>query len=146
MKFHLSRWRYWWGYSVVFLLIMLAIWFTDRARDKASWVVGGFALILFLILEGLIRFERLKVTEAGIEYRKGKSVSRLSYDSVSKLSTDQSVWQSVLRYGTLVVHSPRGDLVLFSFQDPRKIEKAINKMLHKWHEAHPHHKGLHVEQ
>ncbi len=142
MGFHISRWRYWWGYAVVFLLVLLAIWFTDRAADNASWVSGTVAIALFVILEFVIRLERIRITDSEIEIRRGlfgKSIQRLPYGSVSSVSAVQTFLKKTLRYGDLMIKTAGDEIVLLNFQDPAKIERAVGRRIHKFHETHPHH-------
>ncbi|VVB81293.1 Bacterial PH domain protein [uncultured archaeon] len=132
MKFHISRWNYWWAYLIVTVLVLLAIWFSDKAYDRASWISGGVALILFLILELLIRSERVIVDGENLELRQGllsKESTRISCKSVSNVSVSQSFLQRLLRYGDLEIRTTAGDYVLRSFEEPGKIERALSKHL-----------------
>ncbi len=150
MKFHISRWRYWWGYVVVFLLVMLAIWFTDRAADAPAWIIGSLAVVLFIVLEIVIRLERIVVGDSEIELRKGilsKSIIRISLNKVSNVSISQSVLQRILRYGDVEIDTPGGptaEIVLKGFEEAGKIERLVSERIHKVHEAHEHHKGVHA--
>ena len=144
MRFHISRWRYWWGYAVVFLLVLLAIWFTDLAADTASWITGSIAIVIFLVFEFLIRLERIKITEADVKIIKGvftRSTTHLSYSSIAGVSSIQTLLQKILRFGNVKIDTPGSEIVLLSYQDPPKIEKAISTYLHKLHEMHAHHAG-----
>jgi hypothetical protein len=145
MKFHISRWRYWWGYAVAFLLVMLAIWFTDRASDAQSYVAGGIAIAVFFVFEVLIRREQVRFVENGIDIARGKEVRHVSYNSISDASAIQTAWQSVLRFGDVLIKKPGEEIVLKNFVEPGKIARAIGTRIHVSHELHEHHKGgLHV--
>lgn len=122
----------------------MAIWFTDRGIDQASWVSGSIAIVLFLVFEFMIRLERVNVTDDGIVVGRGifkKSVTRLSYYNVYHVSVIQTVLQKVLRFGSVKIDSPGSEIVLLDFQDPAKIEKAISIHIHKMHSTHSHHAG-----
>lgn len=141
MKFHISRWQYWWGYLVVFLLVLLAIWFTDRAQDLQSYVAGGIALIILLVFEFIVRKEKVRFADDGIEIIRGKDVENVSFDSISDASAIQSALQSVLRCGDVVIKVPNREIVLNNFEEPGRIARAIGTRIHVSHELHGHHKG-----
>ena len=141
MKFHISRWQYWWGYAAVFLLVLLAIWFTDRAQDFQSYIVGGIALALFVILEFVIRRELVKFTEDGIEIRHGREVESFGFESIADASPIQTGFQGVLRFGNVLIKTPGREIVLKNFEEPGKIARAIGTRIHVTHELHGHHKG-----
>jgi uncharacterized membrane protein YdbT with pleckstrin-like domain len=148
--FHISRWRYGWGYIVVFSLVIIAIWFTDHGGDTASYIAGGLALVLFFLLEILVRMERLVISDSGIKLRKGflsKNVTRVAYSTISNVSVSQSVFQRLLRYGDIEIDTPGGptaEIVLLKFQDAGKIERLISSYIHEAHAKHTHHSGPHV--
>lgn len=141
MKFHISRWQYWWGYLVVFLLVLLAIWFTDRAQDLQSYVAGGIALIILLVFEFIVRKEKVRFADDGIEIVRGKDVENVSFDSISDASALQTALQSVLRCGDVVIKVPNREIVLKNFEEPGRIARAIGTRIHVSHELHGHHKG-----
>jgi hypothetical protein len=141
MKFHVSRWRYWWGYSAVFLLVLLAIWFTDRAQDVESYVVGGVALAFFVILEFVVRRESVRFLSGGIEVHRGNEVESFAFSSISEASPVQTGFQGVLRFGDVLIRIPGREVVLKSFSEPGRIAKAIGTRIHVSHELHGHHKG-----
>lgn len=134
MKFHISRWKYWWVYLLVVVLVLLAIWFSDKAFDKASWISGGVALVLFLILEFLIRSERVLIDGEHIEFRSGifsKESTKVSCKSISNVSVSQSLLQRLLRFGDVEIRSTGGDYVLTGFEEPNKIERLLSVHLKK---------------
>lgn len=134
MKFHISRWKYWWVYLLVIVLVLLAIWFSDKAYDKASWISGGVAVVLFLILELLIRSERVFIDGEHIEFRSGifsKESTKLSCKSVSNVSVKQSLLQRLLRFGDVEIRSTGGDYLLNGFEEPNKIERLLSAHLKK---------------
>jgi uncharacterized membrane protein YdbT with pleckstrin-like domain len=145
MGFHISRWRYWWGYTVVFILVLAAIWFTDRAADAASWITGIVALISFIIFEFIIRRERIAITDSGVEVRRGifkAEVTSIPYEKIAAVSTSQTVLQNVLRFGDVQIDtSSPAEIVLIGFEEPGKIERQISSRLHEVHEEHEHHKA-----
>ena len=136
MKFHISRWKYWWVYLLVIVLVLLAIWFSDKAFDKASWICGGVALVLFLILELLIRSERVFIDGEHIEFRSGifsKESTKVSCKSISNVSVSQSLLQRLLRFGDVEIRSTGGDYVLTGFEEPNKIERLLSAHLKHKH-------------
>ncbi|GEM_PF-2201508 len=136
MKFHISRWRYWYGYLLVLILVLLAIWFSDKAFDRASWISGGVALVLFLILEFLIRSERVFIDGEHIEFRSGifsKESTKVSCKSISNVSVSQSLLQRLLRFGDVEIRSTGGDYVLNGFEEPNKIERLLSAHLKHKH-------------
>jgi len=151
MKFHISRWRFWWAYFIVILLAMLAIWLNDRGYDRSVWISAVFALILFVILEFMIRLERVDITDAQIELRRGifsKDVTRVMYHSISDVTARQTFLQRILRFGDVEIDtpgSPKAEIVLTGFEEAAKIDAIISGHIHRVHEAHEHHAtGPHV--
>lgn len=126
---------------MVFLLVLLAIWFTDRAQDFQSYVAGGIALVIFVVFEFVIRREQVRFGENGIEIIRGKDVETISFDSVSDASAMQTSLQSVLRFGDVLIKSSKGEIVLKNFEEPGKIARAVGTRIHVTHELHGHHKG-----
>ena len=134
MKFHKSRWHYWYAYVVLVALVVLAIWFSDKAYDKLSWISGGSALILFLFLEFLIRAERVIIDGEHLELRKGilsKDSTRLSCKSITNVSVSQSFLQRLLRYGSVEISTTGTDYILDCFEEPNKIQKLLSEHRHK---------------
>jgi uncharacterized membrane protein YdbT with pleckstrin-like domain len=138
MSFHISRWRYWWAYFVVILFALYSFWLTDRAEDVASWTAGIAALILFIIMEIVIRRQRV-ITKNSVEIRSEKETKRIEFSKISHVSVVQSFLQHLLRYGTVVIKSPGEDIVLLNFAEAGKIARSIQKHLHTVHEKHEHH-------
>ena len=138
MKFHISRWRYWWGYLLVFILFFSAIWFSDRAVDAAAWLVGSLGIGFLVLFEYLIRVERIDVGDE-LLIIKSKLVRRVQYSQISNVSLSQTGLQNLLRYGDVLVKLPGEEIMLSRFEEAGKIERQINKHLHILHEQHPHH-------
>ncbi len=126
MKFHLSRWKFWWAYALVFVLIMLAIWFTDRANDASSYVAGGIAILLFIVFEIIIRRERINVVDTGIEYRKGKNIKHFPFSSISSVELSQSAFQKLVRSGDVHIQGHE-HIILKGFEEVNKIVKAVKR-------------------
>jgi uncharacterized membrane protein YdbT with pleckstrin-like domain len=132
MKFHKSRWHYWYAYVVLVVLVVLAIWSYDKAYDRLSWISGGSALVLFLLLEFLIRAERVIIDGEHLELRSGilsKESTRFSCRSVSNVSVKQSFLQRLLRYGSVEISTTSSDYVLDCFEEPNKIQKLLSEHL-----------------
>ena len=138
MSFHISRWRYWWAYLVIIVLVMYAIWLTDRAADMASWTAGIAAFILLVMMEIVIRRERIAVNGA-VDIIRGKSRTQIPFNSISSVSVSQSVLQNLLRYGTVFLKTPGEEITLSSFEEPNKIKKQIESRMHVAHQKHLHH-------
>ncbi|MEM3154123.1 MAG: PH domain-containing protein [Candidatus Woesearchaeota archaeon] len=137
MAFHISRWRYWWAYLVVILLVLYAIWLTDRAADVASWIVGSVAFVLFVIMEVMIRRRRVIINDA-VEIISGNVRTRVDFKKIAGVSVQQSVLQNLLRYGTVIIKLPGEEIVLAGFAEPNRIKRQVDSHLHVVHEKHPH--------
>jgi len=147
-KFHISRWRYWLGYLVVFMLVIATIWFNDRAADVAAWIMGLLGLVLLVVLEIMIRIDTLIVKDDALEHRIGilsRNVTRITYNSISNVSTNQTLFQRIFGFGDVYIDTPgqtpgrEFEIVLKGFARPNKIEQLVGTYIHKVHEAHPHH-------
>jgi len=138
MSFHISRWRYWWAYLLVFLLVLSAIWLTDNGKDAASWAVGVIALVMFIILEFVIRLERLVINDAVEIRRFRKEATSIPFVSISNAAAVQTTAQHILRYGDVIIKSSSGEVLLANFEEPVKIEKLISQKIKAVHESHAH--------
>jgi len=124
---------------IIFILVLLAIWLTDNGMDSLSWVSGGVGVVLFLIMEFIIRTEKVNITDSSVEIRKGKDVASLQYSSISNVSLNQSFFQHLLRFGDVQIDVPGSEIVLTGFEEAAKINKVISMYVHKVHEGHEHH-------
>jgi len=138
MSFHISRWRYWWAYLIVFLLVLAAIWLTDNGKDIASWTVGIFALVLFVIFEFVIRLERVVINNSVEIRRFRKETTSIPFSSISNVTATQTTLQHLLRYGDVIIKSSSGEVLLSNFEEPVKIEKLISQKIKAVHESHEH--------
>ncbi|MBW2970005.1 PH domain-containing protein [Candidatus Woesearchaeota archaeon] len=144
MAFHFSRWRFWYGYLVILLLFLVAIWFYDSGGDVPAFIFAGIGVVLLLVFEFFIRTERLSIDESAVILTKGffsRGVVRVSYNTISNVSVNQSFLQRILNYGDVMIDTPGGpgaEIVLSSFQSPYKIEKLIDERIQKAHAAHKH--------
>jgi len=138
MMFHISRWRYWWAYLVIILLVLYAIWLTDRAADMASWTAGIAAFILLIVMDVVIRRDRVVISD-DIEIVSGKIRKRIPVIGISNVSVSQSVLRNLLRCGTVLLKTPGEEIVLSNFEEPNKIKKQIESRMHSVHQKHAHH-------
>ena len=145
VKFHISRWRYWWGYAVILVLAGLYIWLIDRGADAVAWIAATAAFFFLVLFEILIRSETLELTEHEVIHRMGilsRKVIRAGYQSLSNVAVHQNVPQRILRYGDVMLDTPGTDateMTLKAFTNPIKIEKIIHDNLHKVHDSHQVH-------
>ena len=143
MSFHVSRWRYWWAYSVIILLALYSFWLTDRAADAASWTSGIAAFILFAMMEIVIRRQQIKISDS-VVIRSGNEKTSIDFNRIAGVSVRQSVLQSLLRHGTVIIKLPGEEIVLSGFAEPNKIRKQIEQRLRGAHAAHHHSMNPHI--
>lgn len=141
MQFHISRWHYWWGYCMILVLAVLAVWLLLGGSIKWFLLLVLFALVLLVIFEILIRLERITITETGVEFRKGilsRHVMRASYRNVSNVFIRQSLLQRILGFGNVDIDTaggPEPEIILHNFQSAGKIEELIESHSHKTRQA-----------
>jgi len=132
MKFHISRWHFWYAYTAIILLFILGIWLYDRAIDNLAWTSILIAIILLVLFEVLIRIETLTITKVSVDHRKGlfsKQVSRVMFDSITNVSVHQTFLQRILRFGSVDIYTPGSsgpEIVLRSVNNAAKIENIIS--------------------
>ncbi len=137
MKFHISRWAYWWGYTLVLLLIAPAIWI--RSATTTTVATGSIATLLFVLFEILIRAEEVIIGDKDILYQKGifsKKVTRVVYGSISDFSVRQTMLQRIMGYGDVDIDTagkPEIEIVLRGFQNVGMIESMVTGHIHKHH-------------
>jgi uncharacterized membrane protein YdbT with pleckstrin-like domain len=136
--FHISRWRYWYAYLAVALLVLYAMWLSDRAADIASYVAGAGALVSFIVMELVIRKEKVNIAD-GVEIIKGKSMVHVPFSKISQVSVSQSVLQNIFRYGTLELKTPGETIYLPGIAEANKAKKQIESKMHSVHNKHEHH-------
>lgn len=141
MKFHISRWHYWWGYFLIVALIVISIWILFGGSLKWFVLLSFFSAALLALFEFLIRLERVTITEHGIEFCKGifsRRVMRASYHTISNVFVHQSLVQRILRYGNVEIDTaggPEPEIVLHNFQKAGKIEEMIESHSRKARQA-----------
>lgn len=142
MKFHISRWHYWYGYAFLIILLAVAAWRLLGGSINWFLFLGIAALVLLIIFEILIRLEQVIITENGIEFRKGilsRHVTRASYQSVSNVFIRQSLFQRMFKFGDVDIDTaggPEPEIVLHNFQKAGKIEELIESHSHKARQAY----------
>ncbi len=117
-KFHISRWKYWYGYSFIALLVWASIWSYDSGMDYFGIFTGFLAAFLFVLFEFLVRKKKLLLGDNGIMIN-GASIP---YSDVS-VSVSQSSFQRLLGFGDVKVN----DFVLKDFQWPFRLERLVAK-------------------
>ena len=137
MSFHISRWRYWWAYLAILLLALYTIWLNDRAADAASWIVGIIAVLILIIMEVVIRRERINIAD-GVEIIRGKSMAHVPFNGISQVSVSQSFLQNIFRYGTVELKTPGETIYLSGISEANKLAKQIEGKMHSVHQAHKH--------
>ncbi len=138
MSFNISRWRYWWAYLAIILLGLYAIWLTDRAADMASWAVGIIAALLLIMMEIVIRRERINIAD-GVEIIRGKSIVHVPFNRISQVSVSQSFLQNIFRYGAVELKTPGETIYLSGISEANKLAKQIESKMHAVHNKHEHH-------
>lgn len=142
--FHISRWRFWIAYSVVFVLVMFAIWAVDSGFDSLAWTGSIIAALLFASLEVMVRYERLSLDANEAVFSKGilkRNVVRAPYRTIMNVSVNQAFVQRVLYFGDVSIDTSGGhgpEIVLTGFFNPQKIERLLKSKMH----AHREHKEV----
>ena len=137
MSFHISRWRYWWAYLAIILLALYTIWLTDRAADVASWIIGIITVLLLVIMEVVIRRERIDIAD-GVEVIRGKSIVHVPFNRISQVSTSQSFLQNIFRYGTIELKTPGETIYVSGIAEANKLARQIEGKMHSVHKTHKH--------
>jgi hypothetical protein len=117
MKFTISRYRYWYGYTLAIIIALLGSYFLDKAMDAAAWTLFGVAGVLFLFFEYVVRSESLSVVHDGFIYRKSGISVKLSQNS--HIHVHQSFIHYMLRMGTVTI----GDVTIYGLREPHRIVK-----------------------
>lgn len=121
-RFHISRWKYWYGYSFIALLVWTSISSYDSGMDYLGIVAGILAVVLFVLFESLVRKKKVVLGEDRIVV----NGSSIPYKNVS-LSVSQSSFQKVFGFGDVKVN----DFVLKDFQWPFRLERLVAKRREK---------------
>ncbi len=138
MSFHISRWRYGWAYLAIILLVLYTIWLTDRAADAASWTVGIIAALLLILMEVVIRRDRINIAD-GVEIIRGKNMVHVPFNRISQVSVSQSFLQNIFRYGTVELKTPGETIYVSGISEANKLAKQIESKMHVAHNKHEHH-------
>jgi len=117
MKFTISRYRYWYGYSLTIFVALLGSYFLDRAMDSFAWTLFGIAAILLLFFEYMVRSESLSVVQNGFVYRKvGVSVK---LPITAHIHVEQSFIQYLLKMGTVKIDN----VTIHGLREPHRLVK-----------------------
>jgi len=101
MRLNVSRYRYWYGYLILFLFLIIAMWTTDKGYDLAAWSFAIISATLFVILEYLVRREKITVKE-------GVTVKINSKQNHYKeFKVKQNIIQKILRIGDIEVEGKK---------------------------------------
>ena len=102
-------------------------------------ILIGFVLFLLVLFEIFIRSERLVIEDSTVILYKGifsRNVMRISYNTISNVSVNQSFLERILGYGDIFIDTaggPSAEIVLKKFQGAVKIEKMIEERIQKAH-------------
>ncbi len=122
MRFHISRWKFWWAYGIVILLALLAMWNMDRANDSVAlllWIICG---ALFVILEIFIRTEMIVINQHEVKrVVMFKTVQKFTRAHHS-VKVAQSSLQRGLRFGSIIIDA---DIVMSGVVDPQRIRRLL---------------------
>jgi uncharacterized membrane protein YdbT with pleckstrin-like domain len=114
---------------------------TVRPELGMGWLVGGFiagiVLMILIILPGWIAWyysifivtnqRLLQITQKGLFH---KSVVDLGLDKIQSINYQVSgLQQTMLRFGTIVIQTYMGDLVIHNVHHPTAINKKLNEIL-----------------
>ncbi len=139
VSFHVSRWKFWWGYALIIVLAILTMWLNDNALDSTAKTVGVITIIMLVFFEVKVRKEQVKVTSAGLVYWTGKKARKVPFSKVGHITFNQSSVQQALGYGDVLVKVSHDDeLVLSEFQTVAKLERAIRRGIEREHKGHAH--------
>ncbi len=128
MNFHLARWHFWWGYTVLFLLLAAAMWFNDHAKDAQSVIFYFLSAILLIVLEFVIRAQKISFEKNGFVFVKSGNRHLLHYAEISHISLHQNFLQSFLGYGSITIRKRNGDFVhLKYFENVRKLKEVLSR-------------------
>lgn len=117
MKFTISRYRYWYGYTLTIIIALLGSYFLDRAMDSFAWTLFGVAAILLLFFEYMVRSESLSVVQNGFVYRKvGVSVK---LPVTAHIHVEQSFIQYLLKMGNVKIDN----VTIHGVREPHRLVK-----------------------
>ena len=130
MKSRISRWHYSWGYFSLFILLMLAMWSNDNGFDYFASSFFTLSAIVLLLLEISIRQETVLVSKKGLRLKKGLfggTVTRLSHDSIARVSIHQHQFQRFFDYGDVRITTEKGEILLRNIDSISRFARAISK-------------------
>lgn len=126
MNFHLARWHFWWGYAILLVLLIVAMWFNDSAQDLQAVVFYIFAAIVFVVLELAIRTQKIWFEKDGFTFTKRRNTTFIKHHELSSVDVSQSFLQNFLGYGTISIKKRNGEVVcLKNFEQINKIKRLL---------------------
>ncbi|MBS3124903.1 PH domain-containing protein [Candidatus Woesearchaeota archaeon] len=129
MKFHISRWHFWWGYTVLFVLLVAGMWFNDRAQDLQARVFFVLSVILFVILEVVVHGEQVSLEKSRVVIAKGYPRKRtaVDYQSIAGVQIEQCGLQKLFGCGTLTIKNKEGGtLSVKHIEHVTKLHKVLS--------------------
>ena len=129
MNFHIARWRLWWGYTVLALLLIAGMWFNDSARDLQARVFFVLAAVVFVALELAIRTQIVSLEKAGVVICKGYPRKKVvvDYQDIAGVEVQQSFFQKLCGYGTLVLKKKSESVQVHHVEHVSKLAKVLRK-------------------
>lgn len=117
-NFHISRFRFFWSYVLVFLLPAGAIlWYNSGGSlVTTSILLIGF-IVLLSLLEMKVRAKCISVKKMALVIENGvfaKQTSRIAYSQISYIHVRQTAFQRLLGYGDFEVGVP-GEVTMHYF-------------------------------
>lgn len=113
---------------MLLIFLLIAMWFSDRAEDTQSLVFYILSAILFIVLEFVIRSERVWFDRQGLVFIRRGHRALINYNEISSVLLQQSFLQSFLGYGSIIVKKRNGEMVhLRFFENIRKLKNVLGK-------------------
>lgn len=134
--FHTSRWQFWWGYFIVFVLAMFSIWLWDAGEDGMSLFFGALAVVLYVILELMTRLERVVLDDRVVEFHTGllhRKSFRTPYSAIASVELIQAPLQRLFKTGDVLIDTPgteRVEITLRNFNNAPRIERIVRERMH----------------
>lgn len=124
MRFHISRWNYWYGYLAIILFAVISIWQYDKGKDTIGIIASLAAAVILIVFEILVRMKQLVIGKNGL-FLVEKFANRKTLSKISNVSIQQSFIQQFLGFGDVHFQMGNEKMLLKSFNLPGKIQKAL---------------------
>ncbi|HLC33212.1 MAG TPA: hypothetical protein VJJ82_05265 [Candidatus Nanoarchaeia archaeon] len=128
MKFHISRWHFWWGYTVLSFLLIAGMWFNDSARDVQARVFFILAALVFIALELAVRTDQISLDKSGVIVKKKSARWSINYASIKSVEVAQTSAQKVFGCGNATLHIKEGEAVsVRNIEHIAKLKKVLEQ-------------------